>query len=149
VQVGTTITLDGSNRGLFVTADGTRAVVSSSTDDPGATSLAVVDLVTGTQLGDTVTVPGYAYVYNSSVNSDGTRIVVDSYNYDNADTTHRVLVVDTVTGNAETYALFGKQQGAARFTPDGTKIIIDTFDDTYDYSNPGVYENRTTVIALT
>ncbi|ULE33674.1 Ig-like domain-containing protein [Mycobacterium sp. IDR2000157661] len=143
-QLGNTITFNGQNRGFASTLDGTRLLVATFADDPAATHVVVVDVTTGTQAGDAVTLPGEAHYYDIRLSADGTRAILDTYGYGEPDNLHRVVVVDTVTGTTQTYAVRGEKLGAVRFASDDMRIIVDTHDDTA----PGGVSNRTTIIEL-
>lgn len=142
-QLGSTITVNGQNRGFASTLDGTRLLVATFADDPAETHVVVVDVTTGTPVGDFVTLRVKAYDYGIRLSADGTRAILDRYDYGEPDNLHRVVVVDGHRDNADVRRARRKARGSS-FRVGRTRIIVDTHDDT----TTGAVSNRTTIIEL-
>lgn len=98
-QVGSTFTLAGQDgTPTFLTADGRRAVVTTTSNDAisGGTRLAVIDTATGTQIGTTLVSPRGSSVLSAG----GDRALVITTGGDaNVGFTTRVTVIDTTTAS--------------------------------------------------
>ena len=155
-QTGATITLTGSPTWLQLSADGTRALITTTTSpgvyDPAtnATRVAVIYTTTGTQTGTTLTITGEPSA--SLFSADGTRALITTAIYDPAtqtDTT-RVAVINTTTGTqtGTTLTITGAPyaSGLQRLSANGTRALITTY--TYD-SATGIYTTWVAVINTT
>lgn len=151
-QLGNTVTALGQNQGWASTPDGLHAIMGTYSAATDTTDLTLVDLVDGTQVGDTIVAPRYVSPSSVRFNADGSRAAFELQPDGSDDDTHRVLVVSTVTGASQTFALRGDAQGSGRFTPDGTRYIADSYDDSelvggYDVRS-GFTRNATTILGL-
>lgn len=132
-QVGSTLSLPGTGLRMVLSTDGSRAVViTGGAYDPttygySATGVAVIDTVTGNQVGSTVSLPGASLGTMLSV--DGSRAVVITGDYDSTTYSYsatRVAVVDTGTGKqvGDPIAFAGK--GFSALSPDGSRVVVTT-----------------------
>ncbi|APE15205.1 hypothetical protein [Mycolicibacterium pallens] len=124
-QIGDTVILDGSEPTLTYAAGGTRAVVTNTvyTGYSHKTEIAVVDITTGTQLGETRVLDGRQF--NSPlINADGVHVLIavnkpsTHIAVDDVDTT-AIVVIDTITG----------EQAGKTLTVEGTRGYSLTDDD--------------------
>jgi hypothetical protein len=134
-QTGTTLSLTGHLLSSLLSADGTRALI-TTTDTNSTTGtitrVAVINTTTGTQTGTTLTLTGDPIW--PMLSPDGTRALIITEVYDPAtrtDTT-RVAVIDTTTGtqNGTTVTITGGPYSSAlqRFSADGTCALITTYN---------------------
>ena len=120
-QVGKTVTLAGNQASATVTnAAGTRALITTTSDDLATTRFAVVDTTTGAQLGTTVSLAGAPTIYPTMspvLNAAGTRALVI--------TSGRIAVIDTATGLqiGNTLTVTG---GPPAVTVVGASVLIET-----------------------
>lgn len=126
--IGRSFTLDGSETGQALTPDGTRAVITTDATnwDVGgfATKTAVVNTITGRQVGTTLTLNGIP-TGSPLVSADGTRAVITARpQYNGAD----VMVIDTATGNqiGNTFTLAGQMALPTVLNADGTRAVVTT-----------------------
>lgn len=125
------VSLPGTPSGTFANIDGTHAVVTTFVTEPSGghtTWVAVVNLVTGTQIGATITVPGISS--GAVVTNDGTRTLIVT---DDADAT-RVVVIDLTTGTqiGTTVALTGTPTGNTLLNSDDSRVVISTYTQDSD-----------------
>ena len=141
-QVGTTLSLTGEPTALLSTAKGSRAVIITEVYDPTTRSqkarVTVIDSITGTQTGTTVTVDGAPYSQIvQRLSADGSRAVISTSSYDlsTGASTTRVAVIDTATGAqiGSTLTLAGSQyvtdsypHGSPLLSVDGKRALIVT-----------------------
>ena len=141
-QVGTTITVPGvpydstqsgsARDPLLLSADGTRALITTSVRDPvtgmPTTRVTRIDTVAGTQSGTTV--DGYP-LGSPQLNPDRTRAMVTTgvYNPATGTTATQVAVIDTATGTqiGTGVTLTGAPSGYPVLSADGTRAFITTF----------------------
>ena len=108
-QIGTPLTINGEYLDVSLSTDKSRAVITTIGPNPAAppsyaTRVAVLNTVTGTQIGTTVTLPGEAtnppYV---ELTADGSRAVIATPVYrpggNSIDKDLRVAVINTAYGN--------------------------------------------------
>lgn len=118
VQVGSTITVDGTPSAPLFSADGSRALIST------ANTLTVIDTTIGTQIGATVTVADAGPLPIATLlTPDGTHALAIG-NLAVAPTP--VAVIDLTTGaqSGTTLLLGGAIYASPAFTPDGSHAII-------------------------
>jgi YVTN family beta-propeller protein/VCBS repeat-containing protein len=138
-QTGTTLTLPGTpSPSLLLSADGTRTLVTSTAYNAATgvytTQAAVVDTVTGTQIGTTLTLTGPLAQYDSLVlSADGTHALIttgvhDASTYPTTGTT-RVAVINTTNGTqtGTTLTLPGDPSHSMMSAADGTRALITTY----------------------
>ena len=153
-QVGNPLILNGfaAAPALFV-PDGSRALVALySLDDPeswgpDATNVAVVDAVTGAQLGSTLTVQGQPYVDGDiesytpvHLNNDGSRAVISTVTVDElGDEVARFAILNTSTGVqvGSTLLLAGHPESWSNgfepyFSADGERAYVASVSGSYD-----------------
>lgn len=123
-QVGTTVTLSGFYGGPDpqFNAGGDRLVLPST--DVDGTKLYVIDVGTGSQIGDGVAVTGYIWT-TPGFNSDGSRYTVLTEADPGMDTwTTRITVLDTATGTqlGATTAVAGRAN--AYTNTDGSRVMV-------------------------
>ena len=142
-QIGDTTVVAGSPGGTQYAADGTRIVQTTSGYDDAtgayATRVAVIDTVTGTQVGTTTALAGYSR--GTQLSADGTRVVQTAQEsiYDNTTSTYtyttRVAVIDVTTGvqvgSTTTSSVTQNNSGGTQFTADGTRAIHTTQEETF------------------
>ena len=146
-QVGSVITLVGFPGGVSSTSSsaltsavlnsaGTRATLVARAIDGSTTSVAVVNLANGTQVGSTITatggpIGGSAKLVQAS--ADGTRVLVNSFTQDlgNGTYTTDAVVIDTATG-AKLYELneTSVDPVALQLTADGARLLVGRTDGT-------------------
>ncbi|ODQ95249.1 Ig-like domain-containing protein [Mycolicibacterium holsaticum] len=137
------VSLPGTRSGTFANTDGTHAVITSYTiDEDGSetTWAAVVNLVTGDQIGTTITLPGSQA--GTVVTNDGTRALIVAYD---ADATRGVMI-DLATGTqAGPTITLTDRLTSVKLSPDGSRALLGgvTRDE-----NTGVYTHRIAVIDL-
>ncbi|MGV0794381.1 Ig-like domain-containing protein [Mycolicibacterium sp. XJ1819] len=162
--IGEPVVISGNGEVAQFTADGTRAVVSAyeTTFDPdtGAsteiTSVAVIDVFSGMQVGQTYTLLGRPYADMISgdhdlvqLNTEGTRAIVTTGlatpgAFHTAYTTE-VTVIDMSTGAqiGETFSVAGQMLGLAQIDPQGGRATITTMD-----YHPGSSTTSTRVVVV-
>ena len=154
-QSGETVNLPGgsASAATLLSEDGTSAIVTSEVTDPAtnitSTRLAVIDTTTGTQKGETLTIPG-TEAHALFLNPGGTRAVVTTDVYDTtarADTT-QVTVIDATTGLRvdSTQNLTGAPDGTVVLSANGDHVAVMT--TVYD-ADAATYSTRTSVIDTT
>jgi hypothetical protein len=119
------VTLTGFRSTLppVVSADGTRAVVTTFVPTaPGTTRVAVINTVTGTQTGTTVTLVG-SLLGSPLLSADGTRVVVAT-TATPATTQLAVINLATGTQTGTTVTLAGSQSVSLLLSADGTRALI-------------------------
>ena len=134
-QVGATFTLAGAPQGIstLITADGSRAVLSTAGTDPTTGTvthrIAVLDIRTGTQVGATVTVIGTSLW--PLLSADGSRALITTVNIASGTST-RVAVINTTTGAqiGATVNLTGAPSGPPVLRADGSRVLVTTYDST-------------------
>lgn len=140
--------ITGSPISQVLSADGTRAVVTTAVYEPGtyrysSTRVAVIDTGTQNQVGDTLTLPGTGYPPKTVLTADGSRAIVTAPGAGNS--TVSVAVIDTATG----------RQVGDTFTVDGTFVstVLSAKSSravvtTNVYDSPGAYNVSSTRVAL-
>jgi YVTN family beta-propeller protein/VCBS repeat-containing protein len=154
-QLGSTIPLTGelSRAKPLLDAKGNRILLTTHVTNSGgaitSTRVAVVDLTTGTQIGNTLEIAGEAY---PQLSSDGTRTVVTAYVPDTTssiNTTTNVAVLDNATGAqiGETLAItvpgYSSNSQPLVTTTKNKRAVIATA--TY---NPAIVDNVTRVAVV-
>jgi len=125
IQAGATVEVPGMPVKTLFSADGSRAVVTTSAYDSTTstylTRMAVIDAASGAQIGNTVTLTGGLQL----VNADGTRAVITSAGT-NPET--QVKVIDPTTGTqfGSTVTLPGNTSSPAVSSADGSRVLITT-----------------------
>lgn len=116
---------------LSLTADGSRAVVSTFVDDPvtgRAARVSVIDTATGAQVGATVAIDGWLSNGPDALllTADGSRAVVTTAAYDAGTgvTVNRVAVINTVTGSQLGSTVTGSMSGSPLLSSDGTRVLL-------------------------
>ncbi|MGV0873602.1 beta-propeller fold lactonase family protein [Mycolicibacterium sp. XJ879] len=137
------VSLPGTPSGIFANTDRTHAVITSYAiegDGSETTWAAVVNLVTGDQIGNTITLPGFQA--GTVVTNDGTRALIVTYD---ADAT-RGVVIDLATGTqtSPTIMLAGGPT-SVQLSDDGGHALLSGY--TRD-ENTGVYTTHIAVINL-
>lgn len=137
------VSLPGTRSGTFANTEGTHAVITSyaiEEDGSETTWAAVVNLVTGDQIGTTITLSGSQA--GTVVTNDGTRALIVTYD---ADATRGVMI-DLATGTqaGPTITLTGRFTSVT-LSPDGSRALLGNV--TRD-ENTGIYTNRIAVIDL-
>ena len=134
-QVGPTRNLTGRAYSTLATADGKRVLVTTRIEatatEPAATTLTLIDISTGAQLGTTLTLDGQAG-WDPPVMANPTRALVTTYETDGYDIvkTH-ITVVDTTNGTkSATFAFAGRIQGKPLLNANGTHAMIASADGT-------------------
>jgi hypothetical protein len=133
-QIGTTITLTGVPMGVstLMSVDGTRAVIKTTVTDPAtgaaSTQVAVINTITGTQIGTTLTLVGGPLW--PVLSPDGSRALITTYVRDPATGAYstRVTVINTATGiqAGTTLSFTGFPSGPPVVSPDGSSALITT-----------------------
>lgn len=141
-QVGTSVTLAGQwsipligadySRQLL-NADGSRALITSKVVDPATgaadTRVAVIDTITGSQTGETITLAGDEFG-SALVSADGSRVLIVTNVYDGrvSVNTTRLTVIDTTTCTqvGSTTTLTGFLNGPVLFNADSRRAVITT-----------------------
>ncbi|MGV0641985.1 Ig-like domain-containing protein [Mycolicibacterium sp. XJ2546] len=119
------VSLPGTPSGIFANTDRTHAVITSYAiegDGSETTWAAVVNLVTGDQIGNTITLPGFQA--GTVVTNDGTRALIVTYD---ADAT-RGVVIDLATGTQKGTTLTFAGVASVLAFGDGTQALITTAD---------------------
>ncbi|MBI3212479.1 MAG: hypothetical protein HYZ38_01545 [Mycobacterium sp.] len=125
VTVGT-VTVNGEVLTAVVSADGTRGVVTTRTNGT-KTSITVIDMSTGTKLGNPVTVAGFAVKSTTTdpspvqFSADGTRAIVTTQD---AAGVIRTTVINTATGAQVGFTLSGSSTRVVTANPTGTRLVI-------------------------
>jgi YVTN family beta-propeller protein/VCBS repeat-containing protein len=128
-QVGSTLTLSGYPIGYpspLVAVNGTRALIVTNPRDyqtsTDTTQIAVINTVTGTQVGTTLTFSGYpADTELLGVNGNLALIAIGS------GSSTRVVVLNVITGaQTATFTVSGSPRGSVVFSADGTRALITT-----------------------
>lgn len=136
-QVGTTVTITGdqSYSARLLNNDGTRALITTRIYDGPVidnytTRVAVINIVTGAQLGTTLTLSGGPSPSSSTFSADGTRAVISTTprNYNPATDATQVAFLDATTGTqiGTTRSVVGRQQGQLLINADGTRALVAT-----------------------
>ncbi|WP_165604979.1 beta-propeller fold lactonase family protein [Mycolicibacterium elephantis] len=116
------VSLPGTRSGTFANTDGTHAVITSyaiEEDGSETTWAAVVNLVTGDQIGTTITLPGSQA--DTVVTNDGTRALIVTYD---ADATRGVMIdLATGTQTGPTITLTGRFT-SVELSPDGSHVLL-------------------------
>ncbi|MBX7432640.1 hypothetical protein JDV09_11070 [Mycobacterium sp. Y57] len=122
-QIGTTTALTGTPVWPTLTADGSRAVVTTYLSDH--TQVAVIDVATGTQTGATITIPGLPRGSSVLLNAGGDRVVIVT----NDGPLTRIATIDTATGTqtGATVAVSGVSLWPL-LNGTGTRALISAFD---------------------
>jgi Tol biopolymer transport system component len=117
-QVSAVTTTGDQPAGMQMNSDGTRVVVTSVTG--GATTVSVLDALTGAQVGDSLTLTGSASG-QPQLSADGTRAVITT----TAGGTTQVALLNTATGVqiGTTAVLAGAAANPARISTDGDYIV--------------------------
>ena len=146
-QIGTTTTLTGyqASGPTLLSPDGSRAVISATSDDwatrTSTTRVAVINTTTGTQTGTTLALTGYGY---SVMSADGNRAVITT----DGPTGAQVAVINTTTGARVGTTLTLTGYGLS-FSPlmsaNGNRALITT--RVYNYSTRS-YTTRVTVLRI-
>ncbi len=126
-RVGATVTLAGYEQGTpFVTADGTRAVVTTytSTGAGSTTGITVIDTASGAQIGTTLTLDRYV----SGVFSLGSNALIVGPNSDGSETQFAVFDTKTATQIGPTRTLSGPW-GSPIFNADYTRAVFASYTD--------------------
>jgi hypothetical protein len=126
-QTGNTVTLTGyqASGPPLVSADGTHAVISATSDDSvtgtSTTRVAVIETTTGMQVGTTLALTGYGY---SLLSANGTRALITT----DGPTGAQVAVINIATGTqaGTTLTLTGGLRGFPWLSADGTRALITT-----------------------
>ncbi len=132
VQVAGSVGIGGVPANTVVTADGTRAVVVTQTDnwDSGVHTarVAVLNPATGAQVGKTIVLTG-ASTNPPVVSADGTRAVITTVDYNSTDAT-RVTVIDLADGTqvGTTVALYGRPISTPVLSADGSRALVTSSD---------------------
>ena len=127
-QVGTTFTTTGDLQPTLLSANGTRAVITTTSTNliSGGTRVSVIDTTTGTQIGTTLLLPGYQ---SSTWRADDTHALTIT---SGDGTTTRVVVTDAITGTqtGTTLTLTGGATiyQSPLFSAMGTRALITTAD---------------------
>ncbi|BBX68226.1 hypothetical protein MPSYJ_16870 [Mycolicibacterium psychrotolerans] len=158
-QVGTTLTVPGSGAPLM-TADGTRALISTAVYDQGAlfwvdphsTRVAVIDTTTGQQIGATLTL--YGGIYGAQLlSAESTRALITTspWNPVTYTGTSRMVVVDMMTGKQAggTLSIGGGADYEPLFSADGTRVVFTTNRlISFPYSSPSDTATRVAVLGI-
>ena len=130
-QTGTTLTLTGSSVSALMTAEASRALITTRVDDTAtdaaSTLVTLIDATTGAQIGNTVTLAGAPW--SAPISADGSRALITTYvaaGYTILNT--QVSVINTTTGaqTGTTLTLTGRQQGSPVLSADGAHALIAT-----------------------
>ncbi len=133
--------ITGSPISQVLSADGTRAVVTTAVYAPGAysyssTRVAVIDTATQKQVGDTLTFAGTGYPPKTVLTADGSRAVVTAPGAGNS--TISVAVLDTVTGKqvGDTFSVDGTFVSTV-LSAKGSRAVVTTsvYDSSSSYSH--------------
>ena len=127
-------TIGGKPVSQVLTADGTRAVVTTGTS--ASTQVTVIATATGKQVGATLTIPGSAgYGFATALSADGSRAVVTTAGP--SPSTIQVAVIDTATGKqvGDTLTFTGDNYSSV-LNKDGSRVVLTAGDyDTATYYN--------------
>jgi YVTN family beta-propeller protein/VCBS repeat-containing protein len=135
-QIGTAVALPGDAWSVEMSGDGTRALVTTKVEnlspglsDPDSTRVAVIDTITGKQVGTTITLSGEVYGAQL-LSAAGTHFVITTELWDPVayKATTRIVVIDTTTGKQAglPVTIAGGPAGVILFNADGTRILITT-----------------------
>lgn len=119
-KLGTKVLVTGSASGLQLSADGTRALISTKDPSTSTTRLSVVDLTKGAQVGSVRTVG--TNVLAQAMTADGTRIVVASGDGISGKVTVYDAATGAVIGTPLSYT--GRLVGAPALSGDGSRAVI-------------------------
>jgi YVTN family beta-propeller protein/VCBS repeat-containing protein len=134
-QTGTTFALTGTPKDFQVSADGTRALITTTYDSDYSvttTRVTVINTATGTPIGTALTFPGYTG--SPVLSGDGSHAL---FAWDTGTNYTQVAVVDTTTGRqtGTTLTLVGGIYGVQLLSEDGTHALITTNNwNPYSYS---------------
>lgn len=129
-RIGATVTMSGALDSVLQTADGDRAIIivrpDSRAPQPNSSSLAVINIATGSRIGTTVTLSGTASA--AALNAPTTRAIVTHEDFPGGKTA--VTVIDTATGVqvGSTVILNGRLVGTVSnfVTVDGAYALVAT-----------------------
>lgn len=126
LQVGTTIVMSGSRQPTRLCANGTRAIVTTTSSDlvNGGTRVAVIDVNDGAQVGSTLVLPGDQ---SATWSTNGTRALVTTIDGDwGTGVTTRISVIDTdtVAQIGSTLSLAGRLVDPPLASADGSHFLI-------------------------
>lgn len=134
-QIGTTLTLDGAQRDVPVfSADGTRALVTTTVDDPAtaATTIAaaMINMTTGAQTGTPFALPAEpSKPLLIELNANGSRALLTTPGYISSAggwTDSQVSVIDTATGAQLGTTLTFPGDHEAMLSVDRTRVVTVT-----------------------
>ncbi|MCV7252575.1 hypothetical protein H7J86_10415 [Mycobacterium hackensackense] len=116
---------------LVLNPAGTRAVLVAQAADQSTTRVMVIDLITGTQVGSTLSldggwVAGSGLVSTAQSSSDGARVLIVA-NTDNGDGqfTTSAVVIDTATGTqVSALGSTADQPAGMQLNSDGTRVVV-------------------------
>lgn len=131
-QMGTTVTIAGipSGPAMFV-ADGARVVFTTHVYDPGTrkntTRVAVIDPLTGAQVGSTFSVTSTA-LSAQVLSADGTRVMVTTASGNLFAGTTRVAAIDTLSGaQSAATSVTGYESAGSLLSADGKRAVITAY----------------------
>jgi hypothetical protein len=162
-EIGTPLVLAGAwyipligadYRRQVLTRDGSRVLIASAVTNPttGAksTRVAVIDTITGTQTGTTLTLAGEEFG-SKLVSLDGTRALIVTHVYDGriSVNTARLTVIDTTTGTqiGTTTTLTGFLNGPILFSANTGRAVVATISS--NFVTTGIATTQVAVINTT
>lgn len=148
-RVGDTIDVPGRSRPpLAVSADGTRLLLGTGMGDTGVgdtatTHVALVDLTSGRRIGAALELAGDAG--RAAVSADGAWAVRTTSVSDGESADAHVTVIDAATGSpvGEPLILVGQTVDDVAFTPDGSRITLQTHSADADVTRLAVADSAT------